>query len=137
MLLTEIDQYHELSFYTLEHPDKEYFIHQHIVDAYTAQHADDNTKPIAISFALVGLYLFAEMHYTGKQVQLAHMEMALTKRKWPFFELPFFRGNITVSEVLAASPGTERDEMIKSWSRDVWQAFQLYRDEVAALASSY
>jgi hypothetical protein len=137
MLLTEIDQYHDLSFYTLEHPDKEFFIHQLIVDAYTAQHADDNTKPIALSFALIGLYLFAERNYTGKQIQLAHMELARTKRNWPFFELPLERGNITVNEVLATTAGIERDDMIKAWSRDVWQAFQQHRDLVAALASSY
>jgi len=137
MLLTEIDQFHELSYYTLEHPDREYFIHQHIVDAYTAQHADSNTKPIAISFALIGLYLFVEQGYTGKQVQLAHMEMARHKRIWPLFELPIERGNITVSEVLAASAGTERDEMIKAWCSDVWHSFQHYRDDVAALASTH
>ena len=33
------EQFHELSFYTLAHRDPT-FIHQHIVDAYTAQHAD-------------------------------------------------------------------------------------------------
>lgn len=30
------DPFHELSFYTLSHPDPS-FIHQHSVDAYTAQ----------------------------------------------------------------------------------------------------
>jgi hypothetical protein len=133
MLTAETELFHELSFYTLEHPDKAYFIHQHIVDAYTAQHADEHTKPVALCFALAGLYLFAEHNFTGRQVQLAHMEMAKKKREWPRIELPEERGRITVNEVLAAAPGTERDEMIREWSRDVWLCYWHLSDEIAAL----
>ncbi len=53
------EAYNELSYYTLSHPDPA-FIHQNIVDAYTAQHAGQDTKPIAITFALIGLYLSVE-----------------------------------------------------------------------------
>lgn len=130
---TEIDQYHELSYYTLSHPDKDYFIHQLIVDAYTAQHADENTKHIAITFALAGLYLFAERGHTGKQVQMAHMEMAKHKMPWPAWELPEFRGHITVNEVLAAPEGYERDQMIKAWAREVWSAFAHLREDIAPI----
>lgn len=77
------DQFNELSFYTLQHPDQVYFIHQHIVDAYQAQTADQNTKPIALTFSLVGLYLYLEKNYTGRQVQQAHMRMAQHKQTWP------------------------------------------------------
>ncbi len=76
--MTSQEQFHELSFYTLSLQDK-YFIHQHIVDAYAAQTADINTKPIKIIFSLVGLYLFIEKKYTGREVQLAHMQMAKNK----------------------------------------------------------
>ena len=62
------DQFHQLSFYTLAHPDKKYFIHQHAVDTYQAQMADENTKPITIIFFLLGLYLYHEKNYTGRQV---------------------------------------------------------------------
>lgn len=64
----EQQMYNQLAFYTLSHPDKIFFIHQLVVDAYTAQHADAQTKPIAITFALAGLYLVVEKNYTGKQV---------------------------------------------------------------------
>jgi hypothetical protein len=62
MLITSSsqDQFHELSFYTLSHPDTVYFIHQHAVDAFAAQTADENTKPIKLTFGLIGLYLFLE-----------------------------------------------------------------------------
>jgi hypothetical protein len=85
---TSEDQFNELSFYTLAHPNNIYFIHQHIVDAYQAQTADSNTKPIAITFSLAGLYLFLEKNYTGRQVQQAHMKLAQNKKVWPQFELP-------------------------------------------------
>src|SRR5262249_50414598 len=62
------EAYYELAGYTLVHPDPA-FIHQYIVDAYAAQHADAHCKPISISFALAGLYLHLERGYSGKAVQ--------------------------------------------------------------------
>ena len=49
--------------YTLAHPDAA-FIHQHIVDAFTAQTANRDSKPIAVAFALIGLGLYLEKNYT-------------------------------------------------------------------------
>ena len=72
------------------------FIHQHVVDAWTLQHADEHTKPIAITFALAGLYLHCERGYTGKQVQRVHMLMARRKQTWPTFAFPCERGTMTV-----------------------------------------
>lgn len=51
---TDHDLYNELSCYTIAHGDAA-FIHQHIVDAFIAQTADESTKPISLTFALVGL----------------------------------------------------------------------------------
>ena len=56
--------YDELAFYTLELRDPE-FIHQHIVDAFAVQHAGPDSKPIAIVFGLLGLYLYLEKNFTG------------------------------------------------------------------------
>jgi hypothetical protein len=60
--------FYELSCYTCSHPDP-LFIHQYAVDALTAQQADENTKPISIVFALIGLYLHLEANFSGKKVQ--------------------------------------------------------------------
>lgn len=60
--------YEQLSYYTLSLQDNE-FIHQHIVDAYAAQMANENTKPISLIFALVGLYLCIEKNYNGREIQ--------------------------------------------------------------------
>jgi hypothetical protein len=118
------EEYHEMAFYTLAHPDMEYFIHQHVVDAFQAQTADENTKPIAIIFSLAGLYLFAEKGYTGRMVQQAHIRMSQNKIPWPSVELPPYRGDITISDVLKTAPGAARDEMIKKWVMSAWEAFR-------------
>jgi hypothetical protein len=44
---SEAEVYDELRCYTLGLHDLE-FIHQHVVDAWSAQHADADTRPIAL-----------------------------------------------------------------------------------------
>ena len=44
----------ELSAYTLTHGDPD-FIHQHVVDAFAAQHAAAKSSAIGVAFALIGL----------------------------------------------------------------------------------
>jgi hypothetical protein len=117
------ESYHELSFYTLAHPNPQYFIHQHIVDAQTAQTADAHTKPIAIVYALVGLYLMLEKNYTGRQVQQAHVQLSKNKTNLPPITLPEKRGDMTIQEVLKAPPGLERDAAIRNWCVAVWDAY--------------
>jgi hypothetical protein len=130
------DQFHELSFYTLTHPDQVYFIHQHAVDAFAAQTADENTKPIKLTFGLIGLYLFLEKGYTGKQVQQAHVTLSRNKKTWPSLELPVHRGHITVTDVLQAEAGEPRDAMIKKWCESVWGAYENWHPAMAHLAKT-
>jgi len=126
------DQYNELAYYTLAHRDAA-FIHQHVVDAFAAQNADEHTKPIAITFALVGLYLYLEKGFTGRQVQRMHMLLAKQRKEWPKFTPPQQRGAIAAADVLAALPGRDRDAMIRQWAASVWDAWKQSRDQVAAL----
>ena len=130
------DQFHQLSFYTLAHPDKKYFIHQHAVDAYQAQMADEKTKPITIIFSLLGLYLYLEKNYTGRQVQLAHMRLSRRKRKWPQIKLPEQYGIVTVSEVMKKPEGTDRDSMINEWCQSVWSAYNNSHKIIATIAET-
>ena len=131
------EEYNVLAYYTLSHPDMAYFIHQHFVDAYQAQNADENTKPIGIIFSLVGLYLYLEENYTGKEVQNAHIELARSKKNWPEIELPLERGAINISNVLKASPGPERDRMIREWCRSVWDAYKSSHGVIRLLFNKY
>lgn len=123
MSASEWDAYDELRYYTLAHRDPA-FIHQHVLDAFTAQHATARTKPIALTFSLVGLYLLVERGFSGRQVQRAHTELASIKQTWPVFVLPAERGLITVLDVVAAQAGDERDAAIHAWCRSVWEAFR-------------
>jgi len=129
---SEQDAYDELRCYTLAHGDPS-FIHQHAVDAFTAQSANDQTKPIALCFSLVGLYLFVERQCSGKQVQRVHMKLANEKQPWPVFVLPRERGSITAIDVLAAPTGIQRDEAIRAWCASVWGAFHESRGAVIEL----
>jgi hypothetical protein len=129
-------QFHELSFYTLAHPDTVCFIHQHAVDAFAAQTADENTKPIKLTFGLIGLYLFLEKGYTGKRVQNAHVKLSQNKKVWPSLELPAHQGAITVNDVLQAEAGEPRDLMIKKWCESVWVANENWHQAIANLAKT-
>jgi len=60
----EQQAYNQLQCYTLEHGGPE-FIHQHVVDAWAAQYADENSKPIVLPFTLAGLYLHLEKGVHG------------------------------------------------------------------------
>jgi hypothetical protein len=131
----ETESYDALCCYTLERGDPS-FIHQHVVDAFTAQHADEHTKPIALTFALVGLYLHVERKLSGRQVQLVHMALAQKKRQWPTFGFPRERGGMTVRDVMTADAGPERDEAISRWCASVWHAYRDDRDAVSSLLRS-
>lgn len=108
-----------------------------MLDAWVAQHADAATKPIALTFALAGLYLHVECGFTGRQVQRAHMVMGQRKRLWPAFVLPADRGAVGVIQVLGAAPGRDRDAAIAAWCESVWKAFRENRAALAALLEEY
>jgi hypothetical protein len=132
----ERENYNELAYYTLALGD-EAFIHQYIVDAFAAQTADDTMKPIALTFALVGLYFHLKKGYSGKAVQRLHSLMAQKKREWPRFELPEDRGAVTAADVVAAAPGPERNAMIDAWCASVWGAYRGSHARVAGLAREW
>ncbi len=134
--ITEPEAYNTLQGYTLMLRD-EAFIHQHVVDAWMAQHADETTKSIGLTFALIGLYLHVERGFSGRQVQQAHMTLGRHKRSWPRLSLPADRGSITAVDVIAAAPGPARNKAIEAWASSVWRAFQDSRPAVASLVTEY
>ena len=135
-MMTEDEAYHELLSYTMSHSDPR-FIHQHVVDAWGAQHAAADGKAIRLFFSLAGLYLHQERGFTGRQVQKAHADLAARSKSWPAFPLPTNRGTITVFDVIAAPAGVERDRMIEEWGKSVWIAFSDNRDAVIQLLRRY
>ena len=126
--------YDEVYVYTMGRPG---FILQHVVDAYGAQTASSDSKPIRIVFALVGLYLHVERHFSGRQVQKVHTALGRRKRAWPIVDLPNDRGAVTVADVLAASAGLERDKAIDAWCECVWNAFRASRPRILDLLQEH
>jgi hypothetical protein len=126
--------YHEVYAYTIGRPG---FTLQHVVDAFAAQTATCESKPIGVVFGLAGLYLHVEKKFSGRQVQKAHMQLGRKKREWPKVFLPEDRGSMTVSDVLAAPAGPERDAAIDEWCRSVWTAFGRNRQTIVALMREY
>jgi hypothetical protein len=99
------------------------FPHQYVVDAYTAQHVGADAKPIAAVFALVGLCLALERGATGRQAQLAHMELAKIKRDWPCLQPTVHRFDITVRHVLQEPTSEGKLARIREWMRCTWDAW--------------
>jgi len=129
---TDQELFDELCFYTLSHQDPA-FLHQHAVDCFAAHHASEKSKPITVVFGLIGLYLFLEKGFTGKQVQRMHMQLARQRKLWPAISPPKIQGQITVSDVLAAPPGLERDNAIREWCVSVWETWQTQRSLIVDL----
>lgn len=134
----EHEAYHKLCSYTIEHARRDpAFIHQHVVDAFAAQHADDGSKPIGVAFALIGLFLHVEKQFSGAQVQRVHMQLGQHKRGWPWFALRAHRGAMTAIDVMAAPPGPNRDRAIDAWCASVWQAYAGQRVAVIDLMKEH
>ena len=124
----------ELCAYALTHGGKQ-FIHQHVVDAYAAQHVSKDTKPVAMAAALIGLFLSVERGYTGRRVQLVHMQLGNKMKAWPLFEAPEKPARLTVMDPLSVPSGPERDDKIKEWGRAVWEMWRERHAEVERLLS--
>jgi hypothetical protein len=128
--------YDELCAYTLSLHDPE-FLHQLVVDAHCAQTADANTKPIALVFALLGLYLSVEKNITGRQVQRFHMQLADLGIRWTLPARPAERGSITTDDVMAAPPGEARNRAIRAWCASVWMAYAPARAQIIEIAARH
>jgi hypothetical protein len=130
------EAYDALYVYTMGR-GRELFILQHVVDAFGAQTANENSKPIGVTFALVGLYLHVEKGYSGRQVQRVHMQLGQRKRQWPIHPLPRDRGTMTAADVLSVPEGSDRDLAIDAWCRSVWAAFRDSRQMIVELLREF
>ncbi|MBS0659857.1 MAG: hypothetical protein JSR82_16580 [Verrucomicrobia bacterium] len=112
---------HELTAWTQNLADVN-FVHQHVVDVQAAQQAGPATKPITLTFALVGLCLHLEHGWSGRAVQRAHMQLARAGKQWPQFPQPDERGTMSAADVVAR-PESERVAAIDAWCAEVWAAY--------------
>jgi hypothetical protein len=130
------DAYDELAVYTLTRGDAS-FVHQHVVDVRAIKTATAETRSIAVVQSLVGLYLHAEHGFDGRQVQRVHKVLADQRPEWPAFELPEDRGSTTVDDILAVTPGDERDDAIGRWARETWNACRLHQGDIERFLRAY
>lgn len=126
----------ELSAYNIEHAEPT-FLHQLAVDAYGAQHAGGQSRPITTTFSLIGMYLVHEKGFTGRQVQLAHMQLAKHKFSWITFDPPNQTGTLTVVDVLQAEAGAARDQQIREWSASVWESWLAFHGWTAEFCQKH
>jgi hypothetical protein len=112
----------DLSCYSVAKQDAG-FIHQHVVDAYAAQHASGTTRNITVAFGLIGLYLALEKGYMGKEIQKEHMRIAKIRKDWPRLEPPTRPAASTVLDVLKVPDGSMKDAMIRQWMVAVWESW--------------
>ncbi|MGC4054748.1 MAG: DUF5946 family protein [Paludibaculum sp.] len=124
----------ELCVYAMGRPG---FRLQYVAGAAVVQTATVETKPIAIVFGLVGLYLHIEKQFSGRQVQKTHRDLARTKREWPNLNLPDNRGSMTAADVLAVKAGPERDRAIEDWCKSVWAACAGVREIIVELCREH
>lgn len=124
--------YQELILYTLSLGDND-FIHQHVIDAYTAQHSSPELKGIQISFALIGIYLYLEQHYSGRAVQHAHRQLAEKRKKWPILIHSQPVTEITVQSILLQINKDAFTTSVHDWSETVWQAWEADRSTIIEL----
>ncbi len=136
MSTIEKEKYEKLAYYTLSLQDEQ-FIHQHVVDAFTAQNADKNTKPISLTFALVGLYLYIFKNFNGRQVQNFHILMSNHKKVWPSIVLPIKTAPINIDQILNTKPGIERNILIKTWCTLVWETYLPNYETIIKLVEHY
>jgi hypothetical protein len=64
------------------------------------------------------------------------MELAKKSKIWPVFQVPREREWLTVLDV-TQSPDSKKQEMIKKWSRSVWNAWKPQHEKIASLLKKY
>ena len=136
MSTSDFSAYDELYVYAGSR-GRDTFILQLVVDAHGAQLATEHTKPIALVFALIGLYLHVEKQFTGLQVQHVHMRLGRQKHPWPTITLPHDRGDTTAADVLLVPAGADRDAAISEWCRAVWDAFRQSREQIIKILKEH
>lgn len=112
-----------------EHPVLFGAVHQLTVDAYAAQHPENQPAKSLVSH-LVSLYSILERGGAGPAAIKAFVE---GRREFPTLVTPTDLGPLTIADVAAAEePDTHRDT-VRHWARQVWGAWSGEHSRIAAL----
>lgn len=111
-----------------EYSDPEYMkSHRLTVDAYSCQHAGNDTKQSnqSVNVHLLGLYLAIELKMEFSVIPL-HMKTIIEKYKnsFPRLKKPDFAGTLNVTDVIKAANAKEHTRLVQKWALEVWRAWK-------------
>ncbi len=116
-----------------EYTDRALFggAHRSTVDAYTAQHPDDQ-PPKSLVVHLVALHLTLDRAAEPGWVSRAMDAYVRGGGPYPPVDPPQDRGSITVQDVLAAD---DHVATARAWAAEVWRAWAHVHDTIEELAA--
>lgn len=112
-------------------------VHQLTVDTYAVQHAGGIHKAKSVMVHLAGLHLVYEKGIKPSQVSKLHQRMAHKMKIYPEFTPPENTGPITVFDIAMASGQVEHANLVKEWSKQLWQAWSHVHPDIESLVKKY
>lgn len=108
-------------------------VHQLTVDTYAVQHAGGTHPDKSVGIHLAGLHLVLERRFKPPSVARYLQRLSDSIETWPHFPPPGSRLPITVRDIATAGSPRRHIELVREWSRSVWQAWSNHHAEVAQL----
>jgi hypothetical protein len=112
-----------------EHPALFGAVHQLTVDAYAAQHPQDQPAKSLVAH-LVSLCAVLERGSHGPMAIKAFVE---SRRDVPALAAPPAIGTLTVADVVPAGSETEHRDLVRRWAREVWDAWSAHHVAIRQL----
>ncbi len=109
-------------------------IHQLTVDAYAVQHAGGPHPDKSVCVHLVGLELVLERDFKLNDVPERMQHLVASVSKWPHFELPSVRAQLTAHDVAQAKTSREHAQLVRAWAEQTWSAWSAHHAAIADLA---
>lgn len=112
-------------------------VHQLTVDTYAVQHAGGTHPDKSVGIHLAGLHLMLEKRRTPPSVPRLLQRLAGSVQTWPHFPPPSRRGLLTVRDIARAGSPEDYIELVREWSRSVWEAWSCFHAELADLVERH
>ena len=112
-------------------------VHQLTVDTYAVQHAGGHHPDKSIGVHLTGLYLTLGRGMHPMQVPRLLQALAGQVGNWPHYPPPADQGPLTIFDIALAESAEGHMHQSRAWARQVWEAWKIYHNEIAAFASNY
>lgn len=115
-----------------EFGDPEYFtLHQLTVDAYAVQHpgVEERRAIQSVGLHLMTLCMILEDGADPREGPKLHRRM-VRRPSFEWLDPPPMDGRMTVANVLPAQSPSEHERLVRAWSGDAWQAWELHHETV-------